>query len=52
MRLLIEGAESHGLPAEWIAMLRAVPTCTASNEAMLGRQIIDTGLAAMRKLKG
>ncbi len=52
MRLLIEGAETHGLPDEWIAMLRAVPTCTASTEAMLGRRVIDSGLAVMRRLKG
>ncbi len=49
MRLLIEGAETHGLPAEWIAMLRAVPTCTASPEAMAGRRIVDNGLAALRR---
>jgi len=52
MRLLIEGAETHGLPEAWIAMLRAVPTRESSTEATLGRSVIDAGLAVMRKLRG
>lgn len=52
MALLIEGAELHGLPAEWIAMLRAVPTCVASAEVMAARRLVDAGLAAVRRLKG
>lgn len=49
MSLLIEGAETHGLPAEWIAMLRAVPTCTSSPEAMDGRKFLDVGLIRLRR---
>jgi hypothetical protein len=49
MALLVEGAERHGLPAEWIAMLRAVPTCTSSPEAMARRAFIDGALASMRR---
>lgn len=49
MALLIEGALTHGLPDEWIAMLRAVPTCVESAEAIAGRRLVDAGLAAMRR---
>jgi hypothetical protein len=49
MALLIEGAEHHGLPAEWIAMLRAIPTCVESAAATAGRKLVDAGLAAMRR---
>jgi hypothetical protein len=51
MALLIEGAEVHGLPSEWIAMLRAVPTCVTSPEAMAGRRFLDAGLAGLRRRK-
>jgi hypothetical protein len=51
MALLIEGAETHGLPAEWIAMLRAVPTCAAKPEVLAAREFVDAGLAAMRRSK-
>jgi hypothetical protein len=49
MSLLIEGAETHGLPAEWIAMLRAVPTCVSSAETMKAREFIQAGLARMKR---
>lgn len=49
MTLLIEGAETHGLPAEWIAMLRAVPTCASSAETMEVRAFIQAGLARMKR---
>ena len=49
MSLIIEGALTHGLPDEWIAMLRAIPTCVESAEAIAGRRIVDAGLAAMRR---
>jgi hypothetical protein len=52
MALLIEGAEAHGLPAEWIAMLRAVPTCVSKPEVMAGRTIVNAGLRAMRRPPG
>ncbi len=51
MQLLIEGAKHHGLPDAWIAMLRAIPTCAPSPGAVLGRHVIDGGLAVMRRLK-
>jgi hypothetical protein len=49
MALLIEGAETHGLPAEWIAMLRAVPTCVSSADAIAGRTFLDSALQSMRR---
>lgn len=49
MALLIEGAETHGLPAAWIAMLRAVPTCVSQPEVTAGRKIVDAGLSALRR---
>lgn len=51
MDLLVEGARHHGLPDDWIAMLRAVPTKAASAEATAARAIIDAGLAAARQWK-
>ena len=51
MALLIEGAETHGLPAEWIAMLRAIPTCASKPEVLAARKFVDAGLAAMRRPK-
>jgi hypothetical protein len=49
MGLLIDGATTHGLPDEWVAMLRAIPTRPVSAEAMAGRRYIDAGLAGMRR---
>jgi hypothetical protein len=49
MALLIEGAEIHGLPAAWIATLRAVPTCVASPEVLAGRRFLDDSLASLRR---
>ena len=51
MALIIEGAETHGLPPEWIAMLRAVPTCASSPEAVAGRKLLDAALAGMRRVR-
>jgi hypothetical protein len=51
MALLIDGAECHGLPAEWIAMLRAVPTCAARADVVAARKLVDAGLAALRRPK-
>lgn len=51
MALLIEGAEHHGLPAAWLAMLRAIPTKAPSLEATAARAIIDAGLSAARASK-
>ncbi|MEO6029135.1 MAG: gamma-glutamylcyclotransferase family protein [Candidatus Binatia bacterium] len=52
MALLIEGAETHGLPPDWIAMLRAVRTCVSKPEVMAGRKVVDAGLSALRRLRG
>ena len=44
MGLLVAGAEEHGLPAEWIAHLRAVPTRPESPEAARLRPLLDAVL--------
>lgn len=44
MGLLIAGAEEHGLPAEWVARLRAVPTRPESAEAVRLRPLLDAAL--------
>ncbi|MCC6848205.1 MAG: gamma-glutamylcyclotransferase [Deltaproteobacteria bacterium] len=49
MALLVEGAQHHGLPDDWIAMLRGVPTRAAGAEVADARAIIDAGLAAARR---
>ena len=49
MTLVIEGAELHGLPPAWIAMLRALPTRPSSPEATAARQLLDAGLAGLRR---
>lgn len=49
MALLIEGAGIHGLPPEWIAMLRAIPTCQSTAEVMATRKYLAEGLARLRK---
>ncbi len=41
MRLLIEGAEEHGLPAEYIAELRALPAHAETPEAAELRPLMD-----------
>jgi gamma-glutamylcyclotransferase len=41
MELLIAGALEHGLPAEYIDFLRAVPACQPSAEALRLRAIMD-----------
>ena len=44
MALLIEGAEAHGLPAEYVDWLRACPAVPESPESALARQYIDRAL--------
>lgn len=46
MALLIEGAIEHGLPAEYVATLRAIPAVEESAEAIAYRALVD---AAMRR---
>jgi hypothetical protein len=44
MALLIEGAETHGVPAEWVAWLRACPAVDESPEELAVRRVIDQAL--------
>lgn len=46
MACLVAGAEEHGLPAEWITLLRAVPAGDETAEASQLRALLD---AALRK---
>jgi len=48
MGLLIEGALEHGLPAEYIAFLRAVPARAETEAAVAIRPMLDDAMAAMR----
>ncbi|MCI4355181.1 MAG: gamma-glutamylcyclotransferase, partial [Thermoplasmata archaeon] len=41
MGLVVAGAEEHGLQADWIAFLRAIPTCAESPESRQFRPILD-----------
>jgi len=41
MQLLIEGAEEHGLPAEYIAFLRSIPSREETREAAELRPMMD-----------
>ena len=49
MALVIAGAEEHGLPAEWIAALRAVPAAVESDESRRRRALLDGVLRALRR---
>ena len=51
MALLIDGAEEHGLPDEWIALLRSLPTAAESFEAAAARALLDDALAKVRRAK-
>jgi len=44
MALLIDGAEHHGLPAEYVAWLRAHPAVAESPESAVARSLIDRAL--------
>ena len=44
MALLIEGAEGHGLPPEYITWLRSLPADPESLEAAAARRLIDRAL--------
>jgi len=41
MGLIVAGAEEHGLPADWIAYLRAIPTRPESVESKRFRPLLD-----------
>jgi hypothetical protein len=49
MALLIGGAEEHGLPDEWLALLRAFPAVAESAEAAAVRALLDDALARVRR---
>lgn len=49
MELLIAGALEHGLPAEYVAFLRGVPTAPDSPEGEEGRALIDEALRAITR---
>ena len=44
MACLVAGAEEHGLPAEWIALLRAVPCGPESADAARLRPLLDEAI--------
>jgi hypothetical protein len=44
MALLIEGAEAHGLPAEYVAWLRSCPAGDETPEAIAARAMVDRAL--------
>src|SRR5262249_6071252 len=44
MACLVAGAEEHGLPAEWIARLRAIPCAPESADAVRLRPLLDDAL--------
>ncbi|MEO8605895.1 MAG: gamma-glutamylcyclotransferase family protein [bacterium] len=48
MRLLIEGALEHGLPADYVDSLRAIPTLEEDDTERATRTLIDAGLRAIR----
>jgi gamma-glutamylcyclotransferase (GGCT)/AIG2-like uncharacterized protein YtfP len=49
MACLVAGAEEHGLPADWIAVLRGVPARDQTAEAAAFRPVLDS---LMRKPRG
>jgi hypothetical protein len=44
MACLVAGAEEHGLPAEWIGLLRAVPCGPESADAARFRPLLDEAI--------
>ncbi len=49
MELLITGALEHGLPAEYVATLRAVPARAPSATARALRPLVDAAMARLRR---
>jgi hypothetical protein len=49
MACLIAGAEEHGLPADYVAWLRAVPADDETPEAQAARTLIDEVLRKMKE---
>ena len=49
MALLIEGAVEHGLPQDYIELLRRVPTGEDSEQSLATRALVNEGLRAMKR---
>jgi hypothetical protein len=49
MALLIDGAETHGLPAEYVAWLRQCPAVEETEDAIAFRAALDRALGALKK---
>jgi hypothetical protein len=49
MALLIEGAQTHGLPAEYVEWLRRCPAVEETAEAVAARASLDRALGALKK---
>jgi len=49
MACLIAGAEEHGLPADYVAGLRAVPADDETAGARAARRLIDEVLRKMKE---
>jgi hypothetical protein len=51
MALLIDGALEHGLPAEYVEFLRAIPAHTQSGLASAMRPLLDSAMELMKPRK-
>ncbi len=49
MALLVSGALEHGLPAEYVAALRAVVACEPSATSRALRPLVDAAMARLRR---
>jgi cation transport regulator ChaC len=49
LRLVVAGAEEHGLPAAWVDALRAVPAIADTDEALRQRAMLDDVLRMLRR---
>ena len=52
MELLIAGAQEHGLPVEYIDLLRRVSAGESTAAARDFRTLIDSGLRSLRRRQG
>ncbi len=48
MACLVAGAIEHGLPAEWIAFLRSIPSRPESEDAVRWRPLLDAAIRRAR----
>jgi len=51
MRCVIEGAEEHGLPPEYVEFLRALPACDETTAALEMRPMLDQALAQLAETR-